>query len=102
MTNEFAKELSHRITNDQINDMLEKAKTNIKDWTKASKANKGFSRGVHWNIFCKDFKVENECSHVVKYRMIQEYGEFLPIELQPPKKVKKQNKPPTHAEPIFN
>lgn len=101
MNNRFAKELSHKITNIQIYDMLEKAKVGVKDWTKASKANKGLSRGVHWNVFCKDFKVENECSHILKYRMIQEYGEFLPLELQPPKKSKANYKPPTHFDPIF-
>ena len=101
MNNRFAKELSRKITNIQIHDMLEKAKVGVKDWTKASKANKGLSRGVHWNIFCKDFKVENECSHILKYRMIQEYGEFLPIGLQPPKKDKNNHKPPTHFDPIF-
>jgi len=101
MNNKFAKELSHKITNVEIADMLEKAKTGIKDWTKASRANKGLSRGVHWNMFCKDFKVENECSHILKYRMIQEYGEFLPNGLQPPKKPRKQHKPPTHFDPIF-
>jgi hypothetical protein len=101
MNNKFAYELSRRITNEQIADMLEKAKTGVKDWTKASKANKGLSRGVHWNIFCKDFKVEKECSYILKYRMIQEYYEFLPTELQPPKKPKKLQKPPTHFDPIF-
>ena len=101
MNDRFAKELSHKITNIQISDMLEKAKVGVKDWTKASKANKGLSRGVIWNKFCKDFKVENEYSHIIKFRMIQEYGEFLPIELQPPKKDKANYKPPTHFDPIF-
>lgn len=100
MNNKFAKELSHKITNEQVADMLEKAKTGVKDWKKASMANKGLSRGVHWNMFCKDFKVENECSPILKYRMIQEYGEFLPNELQPSKKQKVQQKP-THFDPIF-
>lgn len=42
MNDRFAKELSHEITNIQIYDMLEKAKVNVKDWTKASKVNKGY------------------------------------------------------------
>jgi hypothetical protein len=100
MDKNFAEELSHTITNAQIFDMLEKAKVNVKDWTKASVANKGLSRGTHWNIFCKDFKIENKYSPILKYRMIQEYGEFLPTELQPPKKEKRQSKP-THFDPIF-
>ena len=100
MNDKFAKELSHKITNIQIADMLEKAKTGVKDWTKASKANKGLSRGTHWNMFYKYFNVNNECLPIIKFRLIQEYGEFLPCELQPPKK-NKIHKAPTHFNPIF-
>lgn len=87
MTDKFAKELSNKITNAQIVDMLEKAKLCIKNWKKASRANKGLSRGVHWNMFCKDFKIENTYHPILKYRIIQEYNEFLPTNLQEPKKV---------------
>ena len=100
MKNSHAKELSRTITQEQIAKMLERAKAEIKDWTKPSKANKGLSRGIHWNIFCKDFKVEVQCSWILKYRMIQEYGEFLPDELQPPKKSKPTIKT-SHQDPIF-
>ncbi len=100
MNKNYMHELSNKITNIQIFDMLESAKKNITDWKKPSKFNIGLSRGIHWNLFCKDFKVENECSAIVKYRMIQEYNEFLPIELQPKKKEKiKINT--VHQNPIF-
>ena len=103
MNNKHAKELSKTITIDQIVDMLEAAKVGVKDWTKASKANNGLSRGVHWNMFGKDFNPEDECSNMLKYRMIQEYGDFLPKELQPPKmKKKKEMTIPVHHNPIFN
>ncbi len=93
-------ELSETITNVQISDMLEKAKIKITDWTKPSKANIGLSRGTHWNLFCKEFNVENKYSAILKFRMIQEYNEFLPIELQPKKKEKiKINA--VHQNPIF-
>ena len=101
MNDKYARELSHEITNDEIYTMLEKAKVLIKDWRKASKANKGLSRGVHWNMFAKEFDVKNECSHIFKYRLIQEYGEFLPDRLQPQKKERHQ-KPPSHQDPIFD
>ena len=60
-----------------------------------------WSRGIHWNIFCKDFDVTVKISHMVKYRMIQEYGEFLPLEYQPPKKKVKLLNAPAHQEPNF-
>ena len=101
MNDKQAKELSKTITNKQIAEMLEKAKTGVKDWTKASRANKGLSRGVHWNMFCKHFHIEVECVPILKYRMIQEYGEFLPDELKPPKKERTNQKPPAHQDPDF-
>lgn len=101
MNNKFARQLSMTITNQEVFDMLQRAKSETKDWTKPSKANKGISRGSHWNIFnCKDFDVSNSYPSFVKYRMIQEYGEFLPKELQPPKKPARVFKT-THFDPKF-
>ena len=101
MNNKYAKELSHKITNEEIRTMLEKAKVLIKDWKKASRTNKGLSRGIHWNMFAREFDLKKESSRIHKFRLIQEYGEFLPNELQPPKKKRHQN-PPNHLNPIFD
>lgn len=71
MNKKYATDLSHVITNKQIFDILEKAKLNIKDWSRPSKANKGISRGVIWNMFCKYFDINNHYHYIVKYRIIQ-------------------------------
>ena len=101
MNKKEAKELTEKITNAQISDMLNKAKAGIKDWTKPCKANKTLSRGVHWNTFAKVFDSKNENNAMLKYRLIQEYGEFLPKELQPIKKKKIEVKT-FHQDPIFD
>jgi len=101
MNQKFSKEFSYKITNEQIDNMLNEAKKGITDWTKASVANKGISRGTHWNMFCKNFNVEKEYHPVLKYRMIQEYGCFLPNELKPIKKTRTKKNKPLHQKPIF-
>ena len=81
-----ARNLANTITNQQLFDMLEKAKVEVKDWTKVSLVNKGLTKGTAWNILGKDFDV-NKTHHVLaKANMIREFGEFLPEELKPKKK----------------
>ncbi len=80
--------------------MIDKAKENIKDWTVASKVNKGLSKGVAWNILAKDFDINKHIHNIVKYNLIREYGEFLPEGFQPNKKPKIEIKP-VHQNPIF-
>lgn len=80
--------------------MMENAKEKITDWTKVSTVNKTFTKGVAWNILCKDFD-ENYNYHVLaKTNMIREFGEYLPEELKP-KKVEKPKITPVHRDPIF-
>jgi len=88
MNRSHARTLSTFISNEDIETMLKKAAKEITDWTKPSKANKSLSRGKNWNIFAAKFKVEDKHHHMVKYRLIEEYGEFLPEEFQPKKKPK--------------
>ena len=98
MTNKRAKELSLLISNQDLNDMLVNAANSNIDWTKPSKANKGISRGSNWNMFCKDFDINIIYDNIVKYRMIQEFGDFLPLKYKTEKKVKRVVST-THFEP---
>ena len=96
-----ARKLAETITNQQIFDMLEKAKVGVKDWTKVSIVNKGMTKGTAWNLLGKDFDVTFTNYHVLaKTNILREFGEFLPEELQPPKR-KKLSIQPFHQEPIF-
>jgi len=99
MTNKRAKELADIVTNGDILYMLDNAAKNIKDWTKQSKANKGISRAINWNMFCKDFDYNKEYPTILKYRMIQEFGDYLPCEYTLKLKRDNNRDKPTHFEP---
>ncbi len=92
MTNKYAKELAETITNKQLLSMLSRAANEVKDWSKPSKSNKGLSRGINWNMFCKDFDVSIKYASIRKYRMLQEFGEFLTEDLKQVKKRKPECK----------
>jgi hypothetical protein len=95
-----AKQIAQTITNEQLKEMFDNAKTGIKDWTKVSSVNKGFTKGIAWNILTKVFNESYTIHILAKINMIREFGEFLPDELKSEKK-KKQIKPPVHKNPIF-
>ena len=97
----YAWELSQTISNDDLLEMLNNAKVGVKDWTVASKANKSFSRGANWNLFAAKFDVNKKYSHIFKWRLVQEFEEFLPVRLQR-KKVTKEKIKVNHAEPDFS
>lgn len=101
MNRRDAKIIAETITNQQLFDMFEKAKTEIKDWTQRSIVNKGLSKGIAWNILAKDFDINTEYRTFSKVNMIREFGDFLPEELKPPKKKKKKLDDPAHQDPIF-
>jgi hypothetical protein len=100
MNRNDARKIAQIITNEQLQQMFDNAKKGIKDWTKVSSINKGFTKGTVWNIFTKDFDVNNRINILGKINMIREFGKFLPAELKPEKK-KKQIKSPVHQDPIF-
>ncbi|REC56976.1 hypothetical protein DRF62_02120 [Chryseobacterium piscium] len=101
MDKTHAKQLSLRLDNYHLKQMLDKAKEEIKDWTVASKINKGLSKGTVWNILANNFEVDKHLNNIVKYNLIREYGEFLPESLQPRKKQSKPEIIPVHQDPIF-
>ena len=103
MADKILWELAEKITNKEIKQMFDNARANIKDWTKVSRNNKGFTKGVAWNILAKDFDIHSDYKTIGKYNMIREFEEYLPEAIKPSKiKQKKINIEPVHHNPIFN
>lgn len=101
MNKNDARKIAETITNEEIQEMFNKAKIEIRDWTKVSNVNKGMTKGVAWNILAKDFDVNHNYHILAKTNFVREFGEFLPDGLISPKKVKKQNIKIVHQEPKF-
>ena len=103
MNKNDAKQIAEKITNKQLLQMLNNAKDNIKDWTQQSLVNKQMTKGTAWNILAADFDANYKYNIMVITNMIREFGEFLPNELKPPKKEKREYKLPLyHQEPKFD
>ena len=96
-----AREIAETITNEQIQQMFDNAKTNIKDWEKRSIVNKSFTIGTGWNILTKGFNIDSHIHILVKTNMVREFGEFLPEKLKPIKKERGELPAPIHQNPLF-
>ena len=104
--------MAKAITSEQLGQIFELAKKEIKDWKKASTINKEFSRGAVWNIlygyfttvFFEDpthvFDLKNTQEYHFLTLCIREYGEYLPKDLMPNRVPKKKIKV-YHEEPKF-
>lgn len=101
MNRNDSRKIAETITNEQLQNMLNYAKKNIKDWTKVSNVNKGLTKGTSWNILAKDFNINHSYHIIVKTNMIREFGEFLPEQLRIERK-KKEFSIPFHQEPQLN
>lgn len=101
MNKSDSKKIAETITNEQLSQMFEKAKIGITDWTKVSNVNKTLTKGVAWNILASDFDVKTNYHIMAKINMIREFGEFLPENLKPIKKSKKNPVNLVHQEPKF-
>jgi hypothetical protein len=105
LTKQKARELSKTITNDEIQQMLDTARNNITDWSKPSNSIIKASKGYAWNILGGNFDIKYEYTWDELYKLLLEYGEYIPAHLkqyyQPKEKVKKEKKL-LHEEPIFN
>jgi len=103
MNRPLARQIADVVSNDQLKQMFDNAKSSITNWTRASLCNKGISRGTAWNILAKDFDVKAEHHKLAKVNMIREFGEYLPYELKHrfDKKKKQKSWKPIHQEPIF-
>jgi hypothetical protein len=105
LTKKQCREIACKITNQEIMAMLEKAKNNIKDWSKLSNNSSKYSKGKIWNTWTKDFDVNEEYPDIKKVVLLQEYGEYVPFHLldhKYPKPEKKKEKQIVHEEPVFN
>lgn len=100
MNRSEAKKIAKAITNIQLQDMLNKAKENIKDWTDVSKVNIGMTKGTAWNILAYNFDPSQDYHILYKTNMIREYGEFLPDNMKLKKK-KRSIEHLIHQEPKF-
>lgn len=101
MNKQDAKLIAETITNEQLQQMFETAKDKITNWEKVSNVNKGLSIGTAWNILAKNFNVNQNYHNLTKVNMIREFGEFLPDDLKPKKKITKKPIIPIHQDPIF-
>jgi len=98
-----ARKIAETITNEQLQQMFDKAKANISNWEATSSVNKGMTKGMGWNILAKDFDVSKEHHILAKTNMVKEFGEFLPDALKPQKKKRLDNTiNPVHQDPIFD
>lgn len=103
MNRNEASKLADTVSLDDLKQMFKNAQTGVKDWTIASRVNKGLSLGVTYNILSKGLNEKqsaNEIHHIAKTNMIWAFGEFLPG-YQKPVKAQKQDITPSHQEPNF-
>jgi len=100
MNRNDARKIAEVITPDQLKQMFDNAKAQIRDWTEVSCVNNGLTKGVAWNILAKDFHPDTNYTVLAKTNMIREFGKYLPDELkvQHWKRVKPS---PMHQDPIF-
>lgn len=103
MNKHDARKIAETVTNEQLKEMFDNAKTGIKDWTKISSVNIGMTKGTAWNILAKDFNVEQDYHILAKTNMVREFGEFLPYGLRSkPTRNKLNIIKPVHQDPLFN
>ena len=96
-----ARELSKKIPGEVILEMLKKAQSEVTNWKAPCRVNKNMSRGKLWNMFATHFDPVKKHEMVV-YRLIEEFGDFLPEKYHPVKKKKKESETlPYHEDPIF-
>jgi len=100
MQRHIARQIAEKITNEQLQEMFNKAKRKIVDWTKVSSVNPSLTKGAAWNILAENFDVNKKHHILAKTNMIREFGDFMPNELKPQKKVK-PDITPIHQVPKF-
>lgn len=102
MNRNEANRIADTITNDELAEMFQRAKAEIKDWRKPSQVNKCMTLGTSWNILAKDFNPAKEYSNLAKTNMVREFGDHLPRYVKNRKaKSSSDQRPLTHQDPIF-
>ncbi len=96
LTKAKARELSEKIDDKTLLLMLQKAKEKVANWDAPSRSNIGISRAKNWNLFSSDFFITGKSKPpIIKYRMLEEFGEYLPDDIKQPKKQKTKIEPYT-------
>ncbi len=96
-----ARKIAEKITNEQLQQMFDTAKKEIKDWTKRSTVNKGLTKGAAWNVLAAHFDINANHHILAKTNMVREFGEYLPEDLKPKREAKGKLKEPVHQDPIL-
>ena len=100
MNKNDAKKIAEDISREQLADMFDRAKREVKDWRQVSNVNPCMTKGAAWNILYHGFVVGVN-KRICVANMIREFGEYLPDELKPARKPKRAEIIPHHEEPIF-
>lgn len=98
-----AKQIAETVTIQDLRQMFLNAQNSIKDWTTASRVNKGLSLGVAFNILSQgigDHTTADNIHILAKTNMIREFGEYLPGYEKPARKLKSTSKV-QHQDPVF-
>lgn len=88
-----AKKIAQKITNEQVDQMLEKAAYSIRDWNVRSRVNKTFSIAWTWNILASKRNSLPEHRRIrngIVANLILDFGHFLPKNLIPLPRQKKE------------
>lgn len=101
MNHNNAGKIAKTITNEQLREMLQRAKNTITNWAQPSAVNKGMTKGTAWNVLAADFNVEKEYPYLARKNMIWEFGDYLPEDLKPQQKEKRSIPSRVHQEPKF-
>lgn len=96
-----AKRIAEDITNDQLAAMFERAKAEVKDWTKASPVNPSLSLGAAWNIYYPYFLKDQRMIYLIKANMVRCFGDYLDESFKTPKKSKPAAVDIHHEDPVF-
>lgn len=106
MNKATAKALSQIIKNEDVFEMLKRARHGVRDWTVVSKVNPCMSKGCAWNILAAHFDVYKVYHVHILNNILREFGEFLTIkpymEAYLPKPKAKYNGEVCHKEPDFS
>lgn len=106
MNKATTKALSGIIKNEDVFEMLKKARHEVCDWTVVSRINPCMSKGYAWNILAAHFDVNRIYPAPVLSNILREFGEFLTIkpymEAYLPKHKTKCEVECHHKEPDFS
>ena len=106
MNKREADTIADYVTYYQLDKMFDSARNNITDWKNVSNVNKNMTKGAVWNILWQSFEMmsSGQLRRASIRNMVWEFGDYLPNNLKPKKKIKKTKTIDNlyHEKPIFN